>query len=141
MRRAWTSVGAFVVLASCSSSPTVPSVEPVSEFVLAVGDAAQVSTTGLRVQFERVVGDSRCPSDAICIWAGDAELAVTVTRPGHGKEVLSLRTVGTESRAVIGDWALSLTRLEPYPQGSKPIPPGDYKATFRVDPLAQPAGS
>jgi hypothetical protein len=140
MRRAWVRVGALSVLLSCCSSPTVPSVEPYGEFLLEVGNAAQVSGTGLRVQFERVLSDSRCPEGALCIRAGDAEVAVTVTRQGRSKEVLSLRTVGADSRALLGDWALSLTKLEPYPESGRSIPPRDYRATFRVDPLALPTG-
>jgi hypothetical protein len=140
MQRVGSSIGALVILVSCSSSPTVPSVEPYGEFLLQVGSAAQVSGTGLRVQFERVLSDSRCPEGALCIRAGDAEVAVTVTRQGRSKEVLSLRTVGADSRALLGDWALSLTKLEPYPETGRSIPPRDYEATFRVDPLALPAG-
>jgi hypothetical protein len=138
MRRGWASAGALSVLVSCSSSPTVPSVEPVREFVLQVGDAVEVSGTGLRVRFERVTSDSRCPADALCITAGDAVVAVTVARAGRPSEAFSLRT-DRGNRAEIGDWGLSLTKLDPYPYSGRPIPAGDYKATFRVDPVAQPA--
>jgi hypothetical protein len=140
MRRGWVGAGLMSVLVSCSSSPTAPSVEPLREFVLEVGHAAQVSGTGLRVQFERVLSDSRCPADAFCIQAGDAEVAVTVTRGGHSMETLSLRTDGAESRAALGDWVLSLTKLDPYPQSGRSILPDDYKASFRVDSRAVPVG-
>ena len=140
MPRGWVGVGVMSVLVACSSSPTAPSVEPLREFVLQVGHAAEVSGTGLVVQFDRVLSDSRCPADAICIQAGDAEVAVIVTRGGRARETLSLRTDGALSRAELGDWILTLTNLGPYPLSSRPTPPGDYKASFRVDPRAVPAG-
>jgi hypothetical protein len=124
------------MLVACASSPTVPSVEPVREFALAAGDAVLVSGTGLRVRFERVVSDSRCPADVLCIVAGEAVVAVTVTREGRPSESVSLRTPAAESRAVLGDWTLSLTKVEPHPFSDRTIAPGDYRATFRVDPLA-----
>jgi hypothetical protein len=140
MRRFWAGAG-LSILAACASGPTVPSVDPVREFALAVGDSVEVSGTGLRLRFDRVLSDSRCPAGVLCITAGDATVAVTVTRQGRPNEAVSLRTRAEESRAVVGDWALSLTKLDPYPFSDRPISPGDYKATFRVDPLAEPARS
>jgi hypothetical protein len=128
-------------LSGCGSSPTVPSVPPVQEFVLEVGDSAAVSGTGLRVRFDRVLSDSRCPADAMCITAGEGVVAVTIGWDGRPVENVSLRTDGAGNRVVVGDWALSLTKLDPYPFASRPAPLDDYKASFRVDPLAQPAGS
>ena len=136
MRRGWSIAVAGLWLAGCGSSPTVPTVPPVQEFVLEVGESAAVSGTGLRVRFDRVLSDSRCPADAICITAGEGVVAVAVSRDGRPAEDVSLRTDGPGSRAVVGDWALSLTKLDPYPLASRPTPAGDYKASFRVDPLA-----
>jgi hypothetical protein len=112
----------------------------VAEFVLAPGESATVSGAGLTVGFERVLNDSRCPADALCVTAGDAEIALSVRRRGRPADALFLRTAESRNRAEIGDWALSLTRLDPYPFSSgQPIAPGDYRATFRVDPVAQAA--
>ena len=141
MRRGWSIVVAGVWLAGCGSSPTVPSVPTVQEFVLQVGASAAVSGTGLRVRFDRVLSDSRCPADAICITAGEAVVAVAISRDGRPVEDVSLRTDGTGSQVVVGDWALSLTKLDPYPLASRPTAPGDYKASFRVDPLAKTSDS
>jgi len=139
MRRLFLASSVSCLLVSCSESPTRPTVEPVSEFVLAPGDSAAVSGTGLAVRFERVVNDSRCPADALCVTAGDAEIALTVRRTGRPADGLSLHTGESRSRAEIGDWVLSLTGLAPYPFSDRTISPGDYRATLRVDPVAQPA--
>jgi hypothetical protein len=140
MRGAWAVIGALGMVASCAPSPTVASYETAEEFSLAVGESAAVSGTGLLVRFERVVSDSRCPSDAICITSGEAVLTVAVARDGRPAAPVSLRTERSADRATVGDWALSLTRLEPYPSSGRVILAGDYVATFRVDPLSLPAG-
>ena len=139
MRRLFLALSVSCLLVSCSESPTGPTVEPVSEFVLAPGETATVSGSGLTVRFERVTNDSRCPADAICITAGEAEVALSLRRAGRPADALSLRTAEGRNRAEVGDWALTLTRLTPYPFTDRAIPPGDYRATLRVDPVAQPA--
>ena len=58
------SVGVLVLLASCSTSPTTPRAVSLGDrFTLAPGQTAQVEGTGLRVTFESVTTDSRCPVD------------------------------------------------------------------------------
>ena len=42
------------------------------ELTLRAGQEAQAGTSVLRVLFLRVVDDSRCPIDAICVWQGNA---------------------------------------------------------------------
>jgi hypothetical protein len=139
MRRFFLALSIPCLAASCSSGPTSPTVEPVSEFVLAPGESASVSGTGLTVRFEAVVNDSRCPAGVLCITAGDAEIALTVRRAGHSADALALRTADGRNRAEVGEWTLSLTGLAPYPFTNHPIAPGEYRATLRVDPIAQPA--
>ena len=46
---------------------------------LRLGSSARIGTTGIVVGFTRVVGDSRCPIDALCVWAGDAEVRVDLS--------------------------------------------------------------
>ena len=47
---------------------------------------------------------------------------------------LSLHTQpGEGEQGRVGDWVLSLVRLDPYPYVSRPIQLSDYEATVRVD--------
>ena len=52
-------------------------------FDLRAGQSAVVPG-GLKVTFDRVVSDSRCPIDAICVWAGEAVIALKLSR-GYSK--------------------------------------------------------
>ena len=57
---------------ACNGSPAGPTVLLNEQFTLAPRETASIRDTSLRLEFMRVSGDSRCPGDAICVWAGDA---------------------------------------------------------------------
>jgi hypothetical protein len=84
----------------------------------------------VQVRFDRVVSDSRCPTDVYCVQAGDAVVKITVTGDG-GTQTDELHTGagGPHSTARSG-LTISLEDLSPQPLSSRPIPPGDYRATF-----------
>jgi len=85
------------------------------------------------------VTDSRCPADAICITAGDAELAFSIGRDGRPPGPVALHAESPGNRLVIGEWVLVVTTLQPFPLSSRPIDPADYRATLFVDRNAAPA--
>ena len=73
--RAWVAV-ALLGVAGCGSA-SEPSPVPVGRaFELSVAKTQDVGD-GLRVTFNGVSEDSRCPTDAVCVWAGNAALQVT----------------------------------------------------------------
>ncbi|MGE0815821.1 MAG: hypothetical protein AB7O28_13805 [Vicinamibacterales bacterium] len=131
--RAWHGVGAALVAAicmGCVNSPTGPSAELGREFTLAPGDTAQVEEAGLRVRFDRVEGDSRCPADAVCIQGGDAVVHVTVQTDDRTR-AYELHT-GPMTPIVHEGYTVTLVQLAPYPFSSRTIAPGDYRATLTV---------
>jgi len=124
-------------LAACASGLVGPSVPTGRDFELKVGESVSLSGTDLRVRFDQVESDSRCPADAICVWAGEAVVALTVIHSG-GADRLALHTEpGTPREASVGDWVLVLTGLQPYPFSGRPITAADYRATLRVDHAAR----
>ena len=61
--------------ASCTSVLPTATVAPLAEsFKLRVGQTAAITGTNVRVKFDRVVADSRCPIDVQCVWAGSASI-------------------------------------------------------------------
>jgi hypothetical protein len=113
-------------------SPTGPTVNPNERFTLAPSEVATVEDVDLRVRFVTVSGDSRCPADAICIQGGDALVQIQVIDNG-GTSDYELHT-GDSSRAAIThrQVRIALVELQPYPFSSRPIVPGDYRATLTV---------
>jgi hypothetical protein len=129
-----------IVLATCllaatacdeqaSPGPTIPVNQ---QFTLAPGDTAHIEGTGLRVQFMRVLNDSRCPADALCIHLGDATVHVGVFE-GAQTHAYDLHTDSSQPSTVEHDGLrISLVRLQPYPFSSRQIQPSDYRATLEV---------
>ena len=132
VRRFLTLVCLLGVTAACDGSPTGPTVVLDERFTLAVGDAATVEPSTVRLEFVEVSGDSRCPADAVCIWGGDAVVWLRATA-GTAGTTLDLHT-GDSARAsaTFQGLRVELKELQPYPFSSRTIAQGDYRATLTV---------
>ena len=134
MMRSAIAVVLVLTVAGCAHNPAAPSVPPGREFQLKAGDSVSIQGAGLDLRFSRVAQDSRCPADAVCVTAGDAEAVFEVTLSGRAPGAVSLHTApGRGQQATVGDWTLTLSGLEPYPHASGPVAPSDYRAMLRVD--------
>lgn len=101
-------------------------------FDLAVGQQATVQGTSITIRFTAVSGDSRCPSDVQCVWAGNAALRMTITGPGEARSDVTLNTL-TEPRAVsFSAHRVSLVGLKPTPRSDATISPLSYVASLEV---------
>ena len=122
----------FTACLSSSNAPSAPSGVPMGrEFTLAPGQSATVG--GLTVVFAGVGSDSRCPADVVCVWAGEALVNVSARVPGEAEATLSLRAgARAGEEAAYAGYTIRLVSLAPYPRASKPIAPGDYRATLTV---------
>lgn len=114
---------------ACSgNSPSGPT--PIDrEVMLAPGQTAEFNS-GLSVRFVSVIGDSRCPIDAICIWGGDAIVRIHIAA-GTGRADRDLHT-GNLEPVTFDDVEVRLVDLTPYPFSGRDTPQGDYRATLRV---------
>jgi hypothetical protein len=132
--RTWIPILLLGCLAACASdAPGAPSGPVNTQIVLAPGQTSDVvANAGIRLRFAGVIGDSRCPGDAICIQGGDAIVRVDVLPTGGGQATFDLHT-GNLQPAQFGDLTIALVQLMPYPFSSlPPIGPNDYRATLRV---------
>ena len=113
-------------------APGRPTVPIDQQFTLAPGETAVIESTGLRLQFLRVTGDSRCPADAVCIQGGDAIVVVRV-HEGSATRDYELHTGNAQLATVDhGGRQISLVQLQPYPFSSRTIEHGDYRATLEM---------
>ena len=120
---------ALGVVGGCDESPpTGPSLN--EEFTLAPGEITTIADAGVRIRFDRVEGDSRCPADAVCVQGGDALVHVAVLeRPTERPYELH---TGSMEPVTHDGLTIALVQLQPYPFSSRTIEPGDYRATLRV---------
>lgn len=102
-------------------------------FELGFGQEASIASENIAVKFEQVVQDSRCPSDVVCIWQGQATVGVFVQVGNDEPQELAL-TIGADASpsAAFGQYSVKLLGLEPYPQSSVQTDPEDYVAAFVI---------
>ena len=110
---------AAFALANCTS------VQPVQAGPTAgLGQVAY--TNGLYVRPIAIVEDSRCPINAICVWAGRLIVRSEV-RGGSWKKVLNLELGKSQQ---VADGALTLIGAQPSKLAGTPAEPGAYRFTF-----------
>jgi hypothetical protein len=117
--------------AACVNGPTGPDAVAGRPFELKAGDTSTLPD-GTRLKFERVRSDSRCPMDALCVWAGDATISVTLVPEKGAAASRELHTQPDGSQISYGSYAIRLTGLQPYPRSSQSPKPEDYVATLVV---------
>jgi hypothetical protein len=122
----------LAVTACAERQPVGPTVGANERFTLAPNEVANVRDFDLNVQFVNVTGDSRCPADAVCIQGGDALVHILVL-DGGASSPYELHTGDSRRASVTHKGArIALVELQPYPFSSRPIAPGDYRATLTV---------
>lgn len=131
MRAAFLVFCLLLATACDEKSPAGPTVPLNERFTLAPGQSATIEGVGLTLEFRGVTGDSRCPGDAVCIQGGDAIVHVRVRDSAQTDYELH---TGDSSRAAVShrQARIALVELQPYPFSSRPIAPGDYRATLSV---------
>jgi hypothetical protein len=106
------------------------------EFKLKVGRSVTFERQSLRLRLLSVAGDSRCPLNVACVWAGNAEVLVEVgNRSGKGKTTLRLNTNPSREGAgegKYGHYSVKLVELSPQPRDGRKIKAGEYTATLLV---------
>lgn len=127
-----------LTLSGCGATPSVPSDSPTitlgQEFQVAAGRTATLPAANVRVVFNGVSEDSRCPSGVQCAWAGQAVVQISVYTP-DGKAVgYNLLLGGTrpnDDQATSGAYTIRLRALDPLPSSeSEAVKPANYVATL-----------
>jgi hypothetical protein len=121
----------ILLMLGCAG-PTQPDRVPKNEpFDLRIGESA-LTTDDIRIKFDTVRSDSRCPSDVNCVRAGEAVIALTLSKEGEIPVGRELDTTPARSSTTFLNFTITLSQLQPYPRSDRPIQPGDYVATFIV---------
>jgi hypothetical protein len=130
MLRACALLAALSMAGACTATPTATTGPVDALAVLAPGESTDVPAAGIRLRFQGVMGDSRCPADALCIQGGDAIVRIEVASSNAGASY-DLHT-GDMQPVRHADLTIALTQLSPYPFSNRTIAPGDYRATLRI---------
>ncbi|NJN82247.1 MAG: hypothetical protein HC802_08185 [Caldilineaceae bacterium] len=120
----------YRVTFALEASPRMPSgsefADPGEPFMLTPDHTAVIGQDELRVRFDQVVEESRCPQGASCIQAGKVRVAVTVASPGQRMTSYLLSGEGDETGlltslpTIIHDsFTVQLLRVAPYPEAAE----------------------
>ena len=116
----------------CAPVETAITVEPGSSFSLPLGKTAVLKGTDTRLTFKEVSQDSRCPTDVVCVWAGDATIAVVISRNGAPDETQTLNISPPNNEITSGNLRIKLVGLAPVLRQSD-TNPRQYVAQFVVE--------
>ncbi|MSR35472.1 MAG: hypothetical protein EXR95_02340 [Gemmatimonadetes bacterium] len=114
-------------LAATSPSPV--------QLTLRHGQERTVDGTALRLSFLSVVEDSRCPIDAVCVWAGDGVAEIGVSA---GEGPASPLRLHTNLEPKFSDWSgvrVTLIELSPASRAANPTKAADYSVRLQVEPV------
>ncbi len=123
-----------MALGACSQAAPGPvfDTEPLpATIVVRVGESRTFGPSV--VQFGDVKGDSRCPVDVVCVWAGNAEIGLVVgPRVGKGPaQLVSLNTLLEPQVASARGLRFRLISLAPEPRTTDKQ--RVYVATIKVE--------
>jgi hypothetical protein len=121
-------------LTTCGLS-TDPSQQVDGDIPLEVGDEARIPGTVLRISFIQVNADSRCPSGAVCVWEGDAEVAIGLTAGSGPTQLVELHTTLDPRSVEFSGVRVTLADLVPYPREGVVASADAYVAGFDIEPL------
>ncbi len=101
-------------------------------FSLRLGESAILRSENIRLRFDSVPEDSRCPKTLQCVSAGNARVRLEVTVGSAAPSVVELNTARGPREAEIEGFRLVLEDLAPYPRTSEPTPAEEFVATLSV---------
>jgi hypothetical protein len=124
-------LSALLALPACASVDSIIIVEPDVAFSLPLGKTAGVAGSTTRLTFRQVSEDSRCPTNVVCVWEGDAKIELLPVRDGTvgQRVILSLHT---PNEAQVGDLFVRFVGLTPYPATPDPSSTRQYVAELVI---------
>jgi hypothetical protein len=124
----------IVALIACGNrTPVDPQVSAAigDGFQMRVGQQISLDNHALRISFEAVPDDSRCPTQVTCVWAGDGRVRLTVSTGDQNTPIDLHTTLEPHSVAVHG-YQIILEKLDPQPASTERLPQDRYTAHLKV---------
>jgi len=108
--------------------------------VLGFGQTVYIESERLWIRFTDMIGDSRCPMDAYCLWLGQAEIELSLKKPGSMEEMVVLTLQPgrdpyeePEIFECAYGYRIYFLILAPYPMAGRTIPDESYTAWIYLE--------
>lgn len=118
------------VLAGCAPTSQIKA-NLGQQFSLSINQTAVISGENLRVKF-LYVNDSRCPTGATCIWAGEAKADIQVRDGGTANLTLVEPGYSANNSQRYKTYEFYF-QVQPYPALDNPIADADYRLVLTVE--------
>jgi hypothetical protein len=102
------------------------------EFKIKNGERIIVSGESLRITFSSVSSDSRCPTGAQCVWAGNAAIALEIAKKKKKQVSVTLNTSSEPKEIDYKRYKIRLVALSPHPKVNETIDQKEYEATLLI---------
>ena len=118
---------------SSSARTTANSVNTDQEFELGPGQSVLVGPEPLKITFDAITADSRCPPEVQCVWEGDAVAKVQAATGTQAASVYELHTnTGFPTQVDHGGYRIRLSAVAPGTHQGVTIDPASYVITLIV---------
>ena len=112
----------------CDNGP-----EPVtmnSNVTLAIGESQPVDGNA-RLTLIDVPGDSRCPRQAECVYAGNVQVSLRLQAGGQDTSAV-INSLEPPQQLTLAGLVVRVTGVQPLPDAGVPVPKDAYRVSLRV---------
>jgi hypothetical protein len=95
----------------------------------------KISGDKLGLCFDSLISDSRCPANAVCVWAGAAVAKFSLTKNGQPTSftLSTLKFADYNKDTVLMGYKIEFVNLSPYPGTvPAPVPSDQIKAELKI---------
>jgi len=106
-----------------------------SQFQLKVNQVAYIQSENIKIKFLDVIQDSRCPSDVVCVRAGEVAILANIIKNNKNLgDFMLIISPGNEdlTSEIFDGYSVRLIRVDPYPKSTQKIELSDYITTLIV---------
>ena len=94
----------------------------------------QFENNDLKILFDKVTEESRCPEGTTCVWEGQVKVQLTVKTKGDSQQVEIIRKGKQKENTIekVGDYTIYLMAVNPYPKSGEKISQEDYRISLII---------
>jgi hypothetical protein len=105
---------------------------PGREFRIKINQAVSFDRGRLKIAFNGVPQDSRCPEGVNCVWSGNAEVALSLATADGRRARITLNTHLNPREFDFNGYRIKLISLTPAPRERQRLNPNRYRAVLTV---------
>jgi hypothetical protein len=125
------SLSMMLIGSACTRQPVGLTADLGQQVTLAPGQSVSINGEPLKLQFVKVVNESRCPKGAQCIWEGQVTCLAEITLKDMQKSMVLTQLGGSPAEMDISGYKISFT-VDPYPELNKTIKAANYRLNLTI---------